>query len=346
MFLCTFLLPLIRAITTDNCKTIECGTSITSDNCIEVIEDTVSVYGCKAGYICDYSILGEVSAWQNVSCTQSYNLLNKCGVLYEEKQLTGMSCCENTDCYSNDCISNTCNGYKEGEQCDNSEQCDTDLWCNKNKCSNVKHLNEDCTIEVQCEAGSTCSSGKCVKMFSLSIGSKATNAKACISNFIANDICENIEVYSGSRKLESPYACIIGDDCTYKLSHSEDVYMTSKCVCSGFNATSGYCGEYAKYLSDVNIMWSEVQYLTSKCSGNLAHSVDPQVLYSCESISYSQFMKLVRFYGQLAYFSVFNSDVLKYCGMELQIFDPSYEFKVTVAGSWFMSFGAVLALWI
>lgn len=346
MFLCTFLLPLTRAITTENCKTIQCGTGITSDYCIEVLGDTVSVYGCKAGYMCDYSILGKVGAWQNVSCTQSYNLVNKCGVLYEEKQLTGMPCCENSDCYSNNCDSNACNGYNEGEECENSEECGSDLWCNKKKCSQVKNVNGECSEEEQCEAGTTCSNDKCVKMFSLEIGSKATSAKACMSNFIHDDVCENIEIYSGSRKLEKPYICTMGDSCTYKLAHSGDVYITNKCVCSGVNETTGYCGEFAKYTSDANVMWSETQYSKSKCAGNLAHSINPQVLYACESIGYTQFMKLTRYYGQIAYFNVFTSEVLKFCGMELQIFDPSYEFKPAVSGSWWVSLGIILALWI
>ncbi|OMJ67650.1 hypothetical protein SteCoe_35127 [Stentor coeruleus] len=346
MNLFTFLLHLISAITTDNCKTIQCGPGITSDNCIEVIDDTVSVYGCKAGYICDYSILGDVGPWQNISCTQSYNFVNKCGNIYENKQLTGMPCCKDSDCYSNKCNSNACKGYNVNEECDISEQCDLDLWCNKKKCTSVKDTNLDCSIEEQCKAGTTCSNGKCIKMFSLDIGSKATSAKACMSNFIANDICENIEIYSGSRKLEKPYICSIDDDCVYKLSYSGDVYMTNKCVCSGVNKTIGYCGEYAKYLPDVNDMWSEMQYTNSNCAGSMAHSIDQQVLYSCGSISYSLFMKFTRYYGQLAYFNIFNSEALKYCGMELQIFDPSYEFALEISGSWLIGLGSVLGLWI
>jgi hypothetical protein len=321
-----FLIPLTYSITTSDCESVACGTGITSGDCISVSGSTVTVYGCKAGYYCDYSVLGEVGAWQNVSCKYLFNSVNKCSNLQSDLT-TGYVCCKDSECAQEKCSSNVCVGKSSGNSCSKSNQCAKGLYCDNKICKSLKKIGDKCDEDDECAIGAACSLEKCVKMFSLDPGQDADNGKVCTSNFADNGVCQNIEIYQNNKKLEYPYECNIGSDCIYKLSESESIYKTKPCVCGGSNSTTGFCSEFVRYTKDVNIMLSEMQYSDSKCSGSEAHTLNHHILYMCGSISFDMYYKYSRFMGQLLYHSLFNDESLKGCSMSLGIFDPYYEFS-------------------
>lgn len=333
-----FLIPLTSSITTSDCESVVCGTGITSGDCVIVSDSTVTVYGCKAGYYCDYSTLGEVGAWQNASCKYLYNRINQCSNLQSDLA-TGYACCKDSECAQEKCTNNVCVGKSSGSSCSESNQCTKGHYCDDKKCKALTNIGDKCSSDDECAIGAVCSLKKCVKMFSKDPGEEADNNKVCTSNFAYDGLCQNIEIYQASKKLEYPYECEIGSNCIYKLSESESTYKTELCVCGGSNKTTGYCSEFVKYTKDVNVMLSEMQFIDSVCSGSEAHTLNHHILYMCGSISYDIYYKYSRFMGQLLYHSLFSDESLHYCSMSLGIYDPYYEFSPKTDFSQFMSLG-------
>ena len=323
-----YLLTSTSAITTSECIDITCGTGITSEECVLVTDSKIEVRGCKAGYYCDYSVLGEVGEWKNATCKYLYSRINTCA--YPQTELkAGFYCCKDSECKSGSCTSNRCKGESNGAKCQTSSECGKDLYCkDSSKCEPVKDLNEKCTEDNECKAGTVCNKNECTKMLSLNPGDKADNPKACISNFAYQGICDNIEVYKGGKKLEEPYECDIGEECTYKLTEGEGIYTTGKCVCGGNSSDTGYCSEYIRYRVDANQMYDEMKYSKSECSGSNAHSLDPDILYMCDSIDFYTYLKYHKYMGQLLYHSLFSDKSLDHCSMAAGLYDPYYSFKV------------------
>lgn len=330
-----FFLPLTFSISTSDCENIVCGAGVTTDECVSVEGSTVTLYGCKAGYYCDYSMLGEVGAWQNVSCKYLYNRINQCSTI-KSNLPTGYVCCKDSECAQEKCSNNVCVGKSEGSSCSKSSQCKAGDYCDST-CKSLKKVGDECSYDDQCAIGSVCNIKKCTKMFSLQPGDSADNDKACVSNFAHNSLCQNIEIYQNSKKLEYPYECNIGSSCIYKLTESESTYETGDCVCGGSSKSTGYCSEYARYTKDANNMLSEMQYSLSSCSGDDAHSTEAHILYMCGSISYDLYYKYSRYMGQLLYHSLFSDESIKYCSMSLGIFDQYYEFSPQVTFGKFIS---------
>ena len=323
-----YLLTSTAAITTSECIEVTCGSGITADECVLVTDSKVEVRGCKAGYYCDYSVLGEVGEWKNATCKYLYSRVNTCS--YPQSGLkAGFYCCKDNECDSGSCSSNRCKGKSNGAECKTSSDCGKDLYCaDSEKCKAVKGLNEECSTDNECTAGSVCNKAECTKMLSLNPGEKADNSKACVSNFAYEGICDNIEVYKDDKRLESPYNCIIDEDCVYKLTEGKGNYKTGKCVCGGNSSDTGYCSEFVRYRVDANQMLDEMKYSSSECSGASAHSLDADILYMCDSIDFSTYLKYHKFMGQLLYHSLFSDDSLNHCSMAAGLYDPYYEFKV------------------
>ena len=258
---------------------------------------------------------------------------------------TGMPCCENSDCASNSCSSTyTCQGSSKNSQCTSSISCNTGLYCSNNICTLLKKLNDPCTTDDECAIGAGCNNNICTMIFSLSNQVSATNPKFCQSNFVFNGNCESISVFSGSQQLHPPYECSLGSKCVYKTTDGS-VFHTSACLCGGTNSTTeGFCGEYAQYLPDVMQMYSELQYSTSLCSGSYAHSSNVTELFLCGSISYPQFYKYIRFFGQYKYLGLFETHVVDQCSMSLMLFDWNYTFVPTLSMAALINLGVLWAL--
>jgi hypothetical protein len=164
-------------------------------------------------------------------------------------------------------------------------------------------------------------------MFSLDPGEKSDNSKACVSNFAYQGICENIQIYQGEKKMQAPYECEIGTNCVYKLTESSGVYKTSPCVCGGSKNDTGYCSEYVRYTKDANQMLTEMKYSSSECSGDSAHTLDADILYMCNSITFSEYKKYKKFMGQLLYSSLFSDESLHHCAAGAGLYEPYYSFS-------------------
>lgn len=324
-----FFLSCASALSDSSCLDIQCGSGITASTCIETSNSSISVYSCKNGFACDYSQLRFGVNWTDMQCTEVGSAVIPCSFSVSN-QPTGLVCCEDSDCKSGTCTSNVCQGLSSGSSCSSSDQCVSGYYCLKSLCEKLKTLDSTCTTDDECSIGSACNTDKCTALFSVENGKKASNRKLCKSNFSNNQVCDYIEVYVGSTKLSYPYQCQIGNTCTYKYATSGDIFVKNSCLCGGNSTNIGYCGEYAEYTKDAMQMNVEISYTTSKCSGDLAHTVNVEDLYLCGSIAYDLYYKYVRYFGQLRYLNIFRSGVLEKCGMALELFDSNYEFAAAI----------------
>lgn len=72
------------------------------------------------------------------------------------------------------CIDGVCQGYKKGDNCTTTPDCNPGLYCASGKCETLKKPGEECSVSVECERGSRCvissnniQPGKCVQYGSL-----------------------------------------------------------------------------------------------------------------------------------------------------------------------------------
>ena len=96
-------------------------------------------------------------------------------------------------------------------------------------------------------------------------------------------------------------------------------------MCSGTGDDAGFCA-IIPGLSEVDLT-QRIVYTTSNCSGFLSHSIDPDVLYSCESIALFDHL----FYSQVAqqrtFWPLFQSKVLISCASDMNLFNP-YDYGI------------------
>ena len=71
----------------------------------------------------------------------------------------------------------------------------------------------------------------------------------------------------------------------------------------------------------------ELQYTTSVCTGDKAHSSNPLVLLQCESINRDQFNLFYNIYFQHLYYNIYVTGSLDECAQEFGLWDYTYSFK-------------------
>jgi hypothetical protein len=321
----------------DNCSIeVSCGASITTDNCIQVIGSQVSVYGCKAGYECDYSSLSNLTCYmQNVTCAAVVNYINPCGSDLVNAS-AGMPCCNNADCASGSCSSgNNCQGVSNLNGCQITANCNAGLYCSKGTCTYLKSVGSACSSDDECSIGSGCNNNQCAYIFSLNNKQPASDPKFCKSNFVHNGECDTIEIYLNGKdtQLSYPYRCSTGSTCYYRLNSTGDVYNTSACSLNPSGSGIGYCSLYSNYTDAVFAINSELQYSGSSCSGAPSHTTNINDLFTCGSVSYYASYKYLRYFGQLQFPNLYDSGVLNNCSMSIGLFDPNYIFSPTMSSS-------------
>lgn len=87
------------------------------------------------------------------------------------KGYPGMTCKENSDCFSNSCINNVCIGVKENERCPNVEDCEYGFICRKVNdvkiCTVPLEEGTECTNDTECKLTHGCYKNKCTPYFSM-----------------------------------------------------------------------------------------------------------------------------------------------------------------------------------
>lgn len=316
------------------CYDFECSTNTITDletPCVSVNNKTnkITFTPCESGlglecdYLSQYN-LAEAN-WSDVKCYKIIQSVDNCLANYTS--LTGHQCCLDVNCYSKNCINGYCYGLGSGSHCTLDTQCDSTNYCLGGKCTPVKRNGDACGTDLECPVGSGCNNGTCVQIFSLGVGMVAQDQKFCQSNFLVSNKCDilSVSIVNSTYSLYNPFLCFDGEICQFKLSNGS-IYSTSNCTCAGYsNLPEGFCGKDLIYVNSImNIVYGNLKYTTSRCSGLNAHSSNPQILLACGSITNEQYMYYINIYNQTLYWNLFITGSLDACALDLGLWDPLY----------------------
>ena len=324
------------------CVRISCQDTYDPDyRCIEVTS-TVKVGGCPAGMYCpsytSVSSYNQSLDFLDTYCEQNpyQEPVDLCtDPSYFESQSVGEECCIDQNCASSKCSNLKCEGLSSGTSCSNSSACSPGLYCKNGLCSKALPGASQCEDDQECEIGYGCNNGFCTKLWSVKFTKSASDPKFCESNYAFGEHCDMIQIKLNRNKdLKEAFKCKLEDTCSYNSAAYGEVIYSSACLCSGIeNSTTGYCGLFINQVEGMfEDLFKEMQYSESKCSGYLAHSSDPYVLWQCGSIKSNTYEKYVRTNKRNLHWSVYVSGVLDKCAETITIYDLSFEVILAVYG--------------
>ena len=315
-------IPIVKSLDTDNCLLFQCTSGSTRANCIEPVGNYIQISPCVNGLICNASELNTISNFNTVTCTKNTPVIDLC----EDPSLvvyTGKQCCISSNCQSGNCTNSVCDGTLESNLCNVDEECLPGYYCDV-VCT--KEILTNCNRDNMCPIGYGCNNTNCIQFRTLSIGEYAENTAFCSTGYIYNGRCDAVAAYVNNKKLDSSRICDLLDICQYYTVYSNTFIQQSLCMCSGIKgSTTGYCGYYANVSTDVEAFYKALVYSTSICSGNYSHSTDPDVLYTCESISLDDYNYGSIMLNRYTYFNVYMSGSIDHCARPLGLFNPWYD---------------------
>ena len=325
-----------KALDYGTCKELKCSSGPSRKECIKEESDHVLISPCVDGLKCDNSLLNsESESWQTVMCTSEELEKDLCED-YDGNLYTGQVCCVSPNCLSDQCTNDRCEGTDDGDKCDIDEECNPDYYCD-GKCKGS--VEEGCERDNMCKAGFGCLDEDCVQFHSLELGENADRGIFCKTGYIYNGKCDAIVAFSDGKNLGDELVCQIGATCIYYTYNENEKFDEGACLCAGDkSATTGYCGVYADKSTQIQKFYEAIVYDSSKCTGNLSHTDDPDQLYECESISakerdYNKYM-----INRFKYFNLYKSTIIDHCARPQGIFNPWYQ------TSEYFSFGQELLL--
>lgn len=266
----------------------------------------------------------DVASFVDISCAQVIDTTCGKSTWVGNSSPSGWQCCENTDCLSNNCTEDVCSGYGIGHKCSNDGECESGYYCSGFCTMITSILQDSCNSDSECLIGSGCLYSKCTALLSLDDGEASLDAKYCKSMLIYDDKCDNLEVYTNATDvaLDYPFECMMGTSCIYAYRIAKVVAETHSCHCGGAAGANGYCWFITPGISTVDISQSLV-YNTSECSGEAAHSTNPDILYACGSISLDSYNFYNHIYNQRKYWPIHQKRTIDACSLEFGLFDPN-----------------------
>ena len=216
---------------------------------ILVLSLTDIAWGFKCmKYTCDNNVL------ENGTCAiLNYNIiqLNMCEnpktcILPSSKEVTGICakkndiknrlageyCNEANQCRGGVCKENVCVGVNVNETCTVDEDCDVELYCKSNHCTQP---NENCFFNEKCKSNQFCVNGKCKNYGKLGIGKTAEVPALCSTYYIKDGKCEmgpsriDKQTYDCKNNSQNHYVC--------KYDNNE----TRFCICGMNQYGKLYC---------------------------------------------------------------------------------------------------------
>jgi hypothetical protein len=325
-----FLLFQVFSLDSEYCTEIICDSTI-SPYCIKVSNSNIKISKCSSGFSCPIksSDLSDEGDFTDRKCEEEEEI--KCFQLWGTgKNPAGWPCCTDSNCLTSKCSEDICEGKKSGEACSESGECSAGLYCDQ-VCKDYVDLGDFCQKDDECPAGSGCNSGVCVKLFSLGLGENATDEKFCLSYFLNDGVCDALEVRSDESDeslIDSGYECEIGMNCLYYFKYSGKLHKKKPCLCKGVTGSSagqGYC-PFIDGLSNVD--WTiRVDYNESSCSGDLAHTDNPEYLYQCDSIKKFDYYFYTNITSQRLYWNLYKSGVIDSCSKSAGLFYSKNYFE-------------------
>lgn len=210
------------------CNTYTC-TSNEKDICYNQHENQVNLTVCNKGKICFMSDLHNTSEDISFPCK-------------EYKAYAGEYCLTDDSCYTGKC-DRVCKGRTQGDNCNDTKNCDSGFFCDSFKCVPV---GESCTNSDQCLNYQGCYENKCVNYASKENNEKTDNFLLCKSFYQKGGIClESPELANNTN------ACPESNNCTYKNSTSE---FNESCVCGKNDKGIKYCPQGVKSIDTEKVI--------------------------------------------------------------------------------------------
>ncbi|CAG9326055.1 unnamed protein product [Blepharisma stoltei] len=324
-----------------SCSTITCSSTkaAAGSNCVTVSGSTVTLNPCEDGSYCNgIEQFQSDDNHYNAQCnTYSTSTSDPCPSYHSNQLSTYLYCCQNSDCASNNCdtSNNECIGIAEDGACSSSDACEADLYCSggsSGTCVPTKSNKKSCSNDYECDPGYGCyGSSFCLQYFSLDDGEATFDDKFCKSGISKNYKCDSVSIYVNGNKVSEPWACTIGQTCTYTWTIAGNSYTdSSTCECDGKGSNTGYCPirdlpAITGYSDD---FYEKFQYDSSDCSGSMAHITSLNYLSSlvyCNSIDqdgldYRNEMIMIK-----EAWSLYASGQIDDCASDMGIFDPSED---------------------
>ena len=242
-------LYIIKLITLEICNySFTCDLKEDDNYCaVKKRTDSNSIYEVKVKRCSSVScnihdtLLGDVE--KNTTCQISSD--NK----YKNPSYPGGVCSDNYNCLSGICIDNICISLSKGEKCYSHEDCPINTACINGICDSYLKLNEVCEDSYQCEYDLFCNekTGRCDELFKYKDRDE-------ITGFLTKEKMDNICQSGGYiTEVDSDYHAHIycetlkntqmncNDICTYYLSNGKKYSSEEKCLCGYNKYRTKYC---------------------------------------------------------------------------------------------------------
>lgn len=211
----------------------------------------------------------------------SNRLLNATCIEERPSKYPGDYCNHNKNCTSYVCTEDRCGGGKGiNEYCSNMYECMSGMYCDVESlsCQETKTIDQICYTSYACDSMLTCNLGKCVRMYSLEIGSKTDvvkgygYAEACESGFAQSDDSGEFVCANPPKSPEGgPFECDPGSLC-----YSDDGQHSRPCTC-GYNEDGiAYCPEFEgdTHLQKAITLFRSLPFAHTVCNSFSRNSVE------------------------------------------------------------------------
>jgi hypothetical protein len=199
---------------------------------------------CASPFVCAQPDTGDV----DTQCTKN-------AILQDDNQ----TCTEGTDCRSGTCKEKKCVAKAVDTQCNENENCQDGLFCDKTKANPVCIAQKDktaCASDFECLNSQGCNKGICTLFFSIANGQLADRPIFCASGDFDGDLGNPGKCMTST--LDQPSKeCVLGTTCKYKDTdgkpHTKDCgcnYTDGKSYCplgSDQQAYKDYTTKFVKY---------------------------------------------------------------------------------------------------
>ncbi|CAG9327674.1 unnamed protein product [Blepharisma stoltei] len=308
------------------CIGLQCGAGTWKQCMLNNSQTTLTLSPCLGNYTCTNAAAllasSTTTSFPNITCEST--AIDNCGrgTWTPDLNPTGWSCCENSDCISGSCINNTCQGLTSGQECEYHGQCQPWYYCS-GYCTLVSaEIGSNCDTDYECPPGCGCNLKKCTGLLSLDDGEKSENMKFCKSMLVQDGICDNIVIYSEAEQyLDYPFQCNMGSNCMYLYRMTKKFAYSKSCNCGGDRGNStGFCWFDTPGVSSIDISQALV-FNDTKCSGDPAHSIDPDILFACTSITGDNYNFYYHILHQRNYWPLYKSGFIDSCALKFGLFD-------------------------
>ena len=240
--------------------------------------------------ICSKGVECKIGGEPNEVFYNRTNINSKCFYeKVENKRYPGEKCDVDTECIYplnnpssqfHKCEDGRCNGMEENGICEDNTWCVAGYYCDKysGKCKEQKVKEEKCLNSKECQNDLICLNNKCSdELYSLEDGKevpqnedKETQKKYCKSGEVYNSVCISYSDFDEKVDDNKYKNCSFGEKCIYNIKGFIDKkIMEISCPCGYNEMGQGYCPHFHDYSKND---WDEYKKVLKKNYNNECHT--------------------------------------------------------------------------